>query len=102
MQLKVLLFEGHLTEGGENTFTFSRPVYFPGRSLSIKFVLLSLDSYLGNIFWQSNPLSDFCNLRPEHVIHRPSLNLPYLLSSYLLNIGRLIHACVLEAFFPTD
>lgn len=38
--------------GGENTFTLSRPVCFPGRSLPVKFVLLSLDSNLGNIFWQ--------------------------------------------------
>lgn len=35
--------------GDENTFILSRLVYFPGRSLPIKCVLLSSESYLGNV-----------------------------------------------------
>lgn len=89
------LFEGHLTEGGENTFTFSRPLCFPGRSLPVKCVLLSLDSILGNIFWQSDSLSDFCN-------PRPCLHLPQPLSSYLPKKARLFGASEPEAFFSTE
>lgn len=82
--------------GEENTFTLSRPVYFPGSSLPIKCVLLSLDSYLGNIFWHCSSLSDFYNSRAEPwFTDPPSL----LLTPCLLKTGRPSHVCVLGAFF---